>query len=167
MQPLLQLLHLTAPLQLRSGRTPSPVCALPPNCLQVGLATVTVAGLWPTTRLLSLPIPYTALQLLFGLLVGFCNVAGGAVAYISGRHSCRAAHDQLVHNLVHNTALPIKQQAGGAVCMLRHAAKAVPACVLATHAAMRPPSPPSMQMASVHGRPSTHPSFLRSSSLRL
>ncbi|KAI7844005.1 hypothetical protein COHA_002542 [Chlorella ohadii] len=53
----------------------------------IGLATLIVAGLWPSTRLPSLPIPYTALQLIFGLLVGFCNVAGGAVAYISGR-SC-------------------------------------------------------------------------------
>lgn len=53
--------------------------------MQVGLATQTAAGLWPITRLPSLPVPYTALQLVFGLLVGFCNVAGGAVAYISGR----------------------------------------------------------------------------------
>ncbi|PRW60756.1 sodium hydrogen exchanger isoform A [Chlorella sorokiniana] len=49
----------------------------------IGLATVTVGGLWPSTHLPSLPVPYTALQLVFGLLVGFCNVAGGAVAYIS------------------------------------------------------------------------------------
>lgn len=56
--------------------------------MQVGLATQTAAGLWPITRLPSLPVPYTALQLVFGLLVGFCNVAGGAVAYISGRSCC-------------------------------------------------------------------------------
>lgn len=62
------------------GQMPS----LPAVALQIGLATITVGGLWPSTRLPSLPLPYTALQLVFGLLVGFCNVAGGAVAYISG-----------------------------------------------------------------------------------
>lgn len=62
------------------GQMPS----LPAIAPQIGLATITVGGLWPSTRLPSLPLPYTALQLVFGLLVGFCNVAGGAVAYISG-----------------------------------------------------------------------------------